>query len=257
MGRRVTVFTPEIRKFIEENHMGRTSTELAEMVNEKFGLDKKSHQIRRYKSEIGLKSGMPNGSPIFSPEVRKFIDDNHNGKGYQAMVDLLQEKFGVECTATQIRNYYKNHKMKCGVDTRWKKGVRISNGIERGTYSPGCEKGFFKKGSKPVSWCPPGTERVRKNGYIWVKMDEHKTWKQKHLIVWEEANGPVPEGHQILFRDGNRQNCDLSNLMLIDMKLRGPLNYSGLANVGEEYIDTAIKLAEMTMAINDAKRRKQ
>ena len=30
--------------------------------------------------------------------------------------------------------------------------------------------------------------------------------------VWEQANGEVPEGYVVAFRDGNRQNCDLSNL---------------------------------------------
>ena len=159
--------------------------------------------------------------------------------------------------AERIRSYYKNHRLKCGVDTRFQKGVRVSNGCRNGIWFPGCEKHWFKKGQKPASWVPVGTERIRKNGYIWVKIAEPKTWRMKQSVVWEAANGPVPKGHRLLFRDGNKLNCDLSNLMLLPDKARAVLNQSGLANVGEECIDTAIKLAEMKMAINNAKRRKQ
>jgi hypothetical protein len=33
--------------------------------------------------------------------------------------------------------------------------------------------------------------------------------------VWEEANGPIPAGGIVIFRDGNHENFDLSNLELI------------------------------------------
>jgi hypothetical protein len=37
----------------------------------------------------------------------------------------------------------------------------------------------------------------------------------KHKVVWEKHNGKVPKGYKISFRDGNTQNCDISNLYLI------------------------------------------
>ena len=33
-----------------------------------------------------------------------------------------------------------------------------------------------------------------------------------HHVVWIEANGPIPEGHNIRFRDGNCRHCSLENL---------------------------------------------
>ena len=249
-------YTLEMHELIVEYAETRTNEQIAEMLLERFGILKNKEQIRYYKKKHGLKS-INGGVSTIPAEIRKFIYENHEGNGYQAMADLIREKFGVEYTAQRIRSYYRNHKLKCGVDTKFQKGVRVSNGCEKGIWFPGCEKHWFKKGQKPASWVPVGTERIRKNGYIWVKIAEPKTWRMKQLVVWEAANGPVPEGHRLLFRDGNKLNCDLSNLMLLTDKARAVLNKSGLANVGEEYIDTAIKLAEMTMAINDAKRRKQ
>lgn len=52
-------------------------------------------------------------------------------------------------------------------------------------------------------------------GYVEVKVAEPNKWRLKHRFVWEEAHGPIPPGHNIQFRDGNRQNLSLGNLYMI------------------------------------------
>ena len=39
--------------------------------------------------------------------------------------------------------------------------------------------------------------------------------KKLHRIIWEEANGPIPDGHIIHHRDGDKTNNDIANLELI------------------------------------------
>ena len=74
----------------------------------------------------------------------------------------------------------------------------------------------FKKGQKPHNTKPIGHERIDpKDGYIYVKVSDDLPMQLKHRYVWEQANGEVPEGYVVAFRDGNRQNCDLSNLYLL------------------------------------------
>jgi hypothetical protein len=73
----------------------------------------------------------------------------------------------------------------------------------------------FKKGQLPHNTKPIGYERVDENGYVYLKVSMEHKMVLKHRYVWEQANGPIPDGHNIAFRDGNRQNCDLSNLYLI------------------------------------------
>lgn len=86
-------------------------------------------------------------------------------------------------------------------------------GIERSS------KGRFKRGEirpdNPNSRAnkPVGKERVDKDGYIWV-ITEHGQ-QQKHRWVWEQANGPIPRGHCVKFRDGDRTNCSIDNLYLV------------------------------------------
>lgn len=73
----------------------------------------------------------------------------------------------------------------------------------------------FKKGQRPATWKPIGSERINVDGYIEVKVVEGKPWRHKHRVMWEEVNGAVPDGYMVSFIDGNKQNCVLSNLKLV------------------------------------------
>ena len=94
------------------------------------------------------------------------------------------------------------------------KGKRIeefmtADGIRRSSQTR------FKKGQLPHNTKPIGYERMDENGYVYIKVSMEHKMVLKHRYVWEQANGPIPDGYNIAFRDGNRQNCDLSNLFLL------------------------------------------
>lgn len=74
----------------------------------------------------------------------------------------------------------------------------------------------FKKGSIPPNAVPIGYERIDKDGYINIKVEGRKKLVLKHRYVWEQHNGPIPEGYNIQFKDGNKHNCeDINNLYMI------------------------------------------
>ena len=74
---------------------------------------------------------------------------------------------------------------------------------------------MFRKGNKPANHRPVGSERVSKDGYVEVKVSEPNRWRQKHRVVWEKTNGPIPTGYNIQFRNKNRQDIRLENLYMI------------------------------------------
>lgn len=79
--------------------------------------------------------------------------------------------------------------------------------MTKGQFKPGeCRDDNPRK--KPI-----GHEKVYADGYVWI-ITEHGR-KQKHRVVWEQANGPVPPNHCIKFKDGDRTNCSLDNLYLV------------------------------------------
>jgi len=95
---------------------------------------------------------------------------------------------------------------------------------------------MFKPGARPENRVPIGHETMRGDGYTYVKIAE-KTWKFKHVLIWEAHHGPVPAAHIIVFRDGNPNNFNLDNLECITRKEHvyrnrhgaGPSSYSLLS----------------------------
>ena len=73
---------------------------------------------------------------------------------------------------------------------------------------------------------PIGTERLDKDGYVLVRVANPRIEKYKHKLVWEKERGKYnSKTHCLLFLDGNRQNCDIGNLYLIERKYLGPINH--------------------------------
>ena len=62
-----------------------------------------------------------------------------------------------------------------------------------------------------------GDERLGSKGFIEVKVSA-KRWRPKHIVVWEEAHGPLPKTHVLYFADGDKSNFDLVNLMAFPKK---------------------------------------
>lgn len=73
----------------------------------------------------------------------------------------------------------------------------------------------FQPGQMPHNSRPVGYERIDDDGYVLVKAPGRRKMMLKHRWVWEQHNGPVPEGMCVAFIDGNRLNCDIDNLVLI------------------------------------------
>lgn len=101
-----------------------------------------------------------------------------------------------------------------GAATRFNKGGTSWNKDKKGLQIGGIET-RFKAGQMPHNHMPVGSEKLA-DGYVWVKLAEPKTWKQKHHLVWKAAHGSYPpKGFLLAFRDGNQQNTALENLELI------------------------------------------
>jgi hypothetical protein len=60
---------------------------------------------------------------------------------------------------------------------------------------------------------------VRKDGCVTVKVSDTgrpwQRWRCKHVVLWEAAHGPVPDGYAVYFRNDDRHDFRLENLELI------------------------------------------
>jgi hypothetical protein len=91
----------------------------------------------------------------------------------------------------------------------------------------------FKKGARSgvavTNWRPIGTIALDAEGYSRIKVREAlpgephgfgntKAWPLLNRHLWATAHGPIPAGHAVVFKDGNRANCVLENLELVSQR---------------------------------------
>lgn len=110
-----------------------------------------------------------------------------------------------------------------GAATRFKPGLTPWN---KGQKHPSTGRAIdtqFKPGNRSgkalENYQPIGAERLSKDGYLERKIHDgrplQRRWRAVHLLEWEAINGPLPLGHAVVFRDGNKRNLALDNLELV------------------------------------------
>ena len=75
-----------------------------------------------------------------------------------------------------------------------------------------------------------------------------------HRKVWEEHNGPILPGHKIIFLDGNKDNCDISNLAMVDNAEALEMYRRNLRTDDTELTRTGLAVAKINIAARKRKR---
>lgn len=190
----------------------------------------------------------------FTPEQAKFIEDHVQGRGNEELTDIFNTHFKLDLNVKQIKAFKKNHKLNSGLDGRFPPGHTPFNKDKKGLG--GWEPTQFKRGNKPHNYKPVGTERVNGDDYVDVKVADPNKWKGKHILIWEEHNGPVPKGHAVIFGDGNRRNFDPNNMLLVSRAQLAVLNKHKLIKDNAEFTRTGIILANIYRKIGERKKTK-
>jgi HNH endonuclease len=122
--------------------------------------------------------------------------------------------------------------------------------------NPGPGKTRFKPGVKPHNHVPVGTECVKSDGCIWVKLAEPNVWKQKHWLVWKDVHGEFPPvGTLFNFKDGNKQNPAIENLEIFTRQEW--MKRHTLHNLPKELTDLILLRGVLTRQINKRSKHEQ
>ena len=195
----------------------------------------------------------------YTDEEKAFMAEFVPGHSYSEIQTAFTAKFGWEISIGQVNAYIGNHHLNTGRTGCFEKGHVPAN---KGKQMPAdvyekAKNTMFKKGHVPHNYRPVGSERINKDGYVEVKVKDPKTWKLKHRLVWEDAYGKIPRDCIVIFRDGNKQNLDLDNLILIKKSVNAVLNHTGLGACPGEVKDTAVKLAELKIQTSNARKKRK
>lgn len=192
----------------------------------------------------------------YSDEVKKFIEENVRGNTSTELTRMVNDKFGTNYGVNNIKAYMKNHKLRNGLDTSFKKGHIPANKGKKGICGRGCEKTWFKKGHTPSNHKPVGSERIdSKDGYVLIKVAEPRTWKHKHRVIWEQHHGPIPKDYVVIFLDGDKQNLDINNLALITRNELKIMNNQRLRSEDAAITETGVLIARLISTKDKCKKK--
>lgn len=197
----------------------------------------------------------------YTSEQKKFLRENVKGITSNELTERVNEQFGLSLGRNQIRAYMKNHGLTNGLNMSFKKGQNPWNKGTKGLQIGGKET-QFRKGQRPINYKPVGSERVdSKDGYTLIKVQDNGTWperwRHKHVVLWEKENGPVPEGHAVLFGDGNKENITLENLILVSRGQLATLNKHDLIQNNADLTRTGIVIADLYRKISDRRKSQE
>jgi hypothetical protein len=224
-------FTDVHSQFLETSAQGRSYSALAELFNRKFNTDVTHKTIRRLCRILGFTNGKPNRIP-YSDEQIGFLRQYAPDTGYSALAEMFNERFGTDTTALRIGELCRRKGFSNGLDSRFKGSHTVNLGRKR------------------ADALPDGTEVTTSEGYVMLK--HGGAWRYKHIILWEQVHGrSVPEGHFIVFGDGNKQNIGIENLFCITSVQNGIRTKNKLQGATPELAAAGVALAKLYSQIGE------
>lgn len=163
----------------------------------------------------------------------EFLAKGYKKKSIKDLTKAFNAKFNMNKTAVQIKSALSNR------------------GIVAG------RTGRFEKGNIPHNAMPLGSERTSSShGYVFIKVaeknpysDAKTRYKYKHIHIWEQANGPVPEGYVVIFKDGDKKNFLQDNLILVSRKELLVLNQNNYKSTPREIKPSVMRLSKLQAKI--------
>lgn len=193
------------------------------------------------------------GKRLLTDEQHSYFVANQKGKMAKDIAKEMNDVFGLSLTDEQIKNLRSRNKIHSGLTGRFEKGQVPFN---KGKKFPGtANRTSFKKGHKPINYLPVGSERFDKDGYVKIKVANPNIWRLKHRVIWEAANGPVPKTHAIVFKNQNKHDIRLDNLMMIKRSELSALNKKHVLGTNPEINEVNINVVRIEQRINEIKRK--
>jgi len=227
------VLTKEMEKYFIENAFKESQKTMAS----KFGVSRivvkrvfKMHNIKVPKNiSIQLRTEKLKGRTSFTDMEDLFITENYLDMPVKTIAKVLNRSFcGVMgrinslglIIPEEIRHKRKESAMYHKGQEPFNKGKKQTEYLTPEQIKK-CLSTSFKKGHIPHNSLPDNSERIRVDKragkkYVLVKIPGQRKLKYKHIHVWETHNNKaLPDGHNIIFKNGNTMDCNIDNLEFI------------------------------------------
>lgn len=260
------MYSPEQVAFIQEGYMSMNTRDLARAFNAMFGTDKTETAIRTVLQRRKIRCGRSQKDRIYTRTTRKytrehieFLRTNYTLHTVAVLTRMFNARFSMDKSTGQIKGLISRERIISGRRGRFRRGNTPWNAGTKGQRLTGPNKCSFRKGNIPGNTKPIGYERVdSKEGYVLVKVAEPNPWtgaetrfRSKHAVIYEQHFGPVPYGHVVIFRDGDKTNFDPSNLVAVTRGELAVLNKTGYGQVHEALKPSFLAMTRLNAAVSD------
>lgn len=161
--------------------------------------------------------------------------------------DKFNAYFGTDIPYDIINGLCKRKGIKTGRSGRFEKGHKPS--LTAHPRKGQCNAGTFKKGHMPHNHLSVGERIIDGEGFHKIKIAEPNVWEFVHRKMWEDVFGPIPKGHVIRFRDGNRDNLSMDNLIMLSKAESMHLTRRGYGDLFDEIKPVALTTYRLEAAI--------
>ncbi len=197
---------------------------------------------------------MPKGIRlVYTDEMVAFLHE-HKTMLRQEMTDLFNKTFSTDISRRVLNRKCERIGALTGRTGRIEKGNKPWNTGTKGLLKANVTT--FKKGNKPHNCRPVGSERITKDGYVELKIAEPNVFKLKQRHIWEQAHGPIPKGHVIVFKNTDKKDCRIENLEIITRGELARLNQSYSRMVNPETNVACIAMAKIKSRVHKFEKEK-
>lgn len=252
-------YTDEQLLFLKTGYMTMNVRNLTMTFNETFGTDIKHTAIHTVLNRHGFKCGRKGvdrliiRQVLYTDEMISFFEIGYKTMDLRALTQAFNEKFGMEKSENAIHAVMGKRKITSGRTGRFKNGDPTWNAGTKGLKLTKANKGSFTKGNAPANRKPIGSERIcSKEGYVLIKVNEEDPntgsptrYKHKHVHIYEQHYGPVPDGMVVVFKDSDILNFDPENLVLVSRSELLRMNKHRYKMVPGELKPTVLALSKL------------
>lgn len=243
-------YPQEVHDFVKEWAPKLRDRDLAKACNAALGTNFTAQSMKGFRGNHGYRNSRKKWTSEecwkyqtrYPQGMYEFIRDNFWGVSSAKLAEMVNERFGTSFSPSAMNQFRYRHGIRSGCLGRYQK-----------SHEPG-NKG---KAGRPLM--PVGAIVKKRDGSLFRKKQMEgslrERWEPLHRAVWEEHNGPIPEGMVVSFKNGDKGDVDISNLMLLTREECLELNRSGLRFDERELTEAGLTVARLKIKTRQRKRR--
>lgn len=196
----------------------------------------------------------------YTEQQDQFLIENVKGISLKELTEKFNRYFSLSLNENSIQNRKTRLHIKSGIyGGRFEKGHQTFNkGKKWDEYMPkrsqrSSLKTTFKKGNIPHNHRKIGSERINVDGYLEIKIEEPNKWELKHRYLYKQNKGEIPDGYKIIFADGNKNNLNLDNLIMVSSSEELVMNRNNLRFDNKELTKIGLNIAKVIDKTNKVK----